>query len=108
MPELYRVPADSVAGERAQRGSAKRVPAGRVPYLSAQSFYILAQLLMEGFLTPAELDPLSRRLCVVDKRPPTEVQGLCGISFHYLLHLTLQLSYWPKREVYEINWQNMI
>lgn len=45
------------------------------PYLWTQSLYILCCLLYEGFLTPAELDPLSRRLSAYEKRPPPEVQG---------------------------------
>uniref|UniRef100_A0A1I7XSK7 Phosphorylase b kinase regulatory subunit n=1 Tax=Heterorhabditis bacteriophora TaxID=37862 RepID=A0A1I7XSK7_HETBA len=47
---------------------------GTSPYLWAQSLYVICCLLYEGFLSPAELDPLSRRLSVYEKRPPCEVQ----------------------------------
>ncbi|VDM29216.1 unnamed protein product [Toxocara canis] len=74
VPELYAVPYDKVAAEKRQRGTQDRVPAGATPYLWAQSLYIVCCLLYEGFLTPAELDPLSRRLSAYEKRPPCEVQ----------------------------------
>ncbi|VDK28341.1 unnamed protein product [Gongylonema pulchrum] len=44
------------------------------PFLWAQALYIICCLLYEGFLTPAELDPLSRRLAAYERRPPCEVQ----------------------------------
>lgn len=74
VPELYAVPYDKVAAEKRQRGTQDRVAAGATPYLWAQSLYIICCLLYDGFLTPAELDPLSRRLSAYEKRPPCEVQ----------------------------------
>ncbi|VDL84364.1 unnamed protein product [Nippostrongylus brasiliensis] len=74
IPELYKVERQHVAGEKAERGSQPRVPAGATPYLWAQSLYVICCLLYEGFLSPAELDPLSRRLSSHEKRPPCEVQ----------------------------------
>uniref|UniRef100_A0A914USQ7 Phosphorylase b kinase regulatory subunit n=1 Tax=Plectus sambesii TaxID=2011161 RepID=A0A914USQ7_9BILA len=74
VPELYIVPSQSVAAEKLSRGSQDRVPSGTSPHLWAQSMYILCSLVYEGFLSPAELDPLSRRLAVYEKRPPCEVQ----------------------------------
>lgn len=74
VPELYAVPYEKVAAEKHQRGTQDRVPAGATPYLWAQSLYIICCLLYGGFLTPAELDPLSRRLSAYEKRPPCEVQ----------------------------------
>ncbi|EYC02723.1 hypothetical protein Y032_0098g3092 [Ancylostoma ceylanicum] len=74
IPELYKVEREHVAGEKSDRGSQPRVPAGATPYLWAQSLYVICCLLYEGFLTPAELDPLSRRLSSHEKRPPCEVQ----------------------------------
>jgi hypothetical protein len=84
VPELYMVPRDCIDAERRERGSQRRVPAGECPHLWSQSLYVLCQLLMEGLLSPAELDPLSRRLCFTDKPPPTEVQGewLSANTFH--------------------------
>ncbi|VDL80822.1 unnamed protein product [Nippostrongylus brasiliensis] len=67
IPELYKVERQHVAGEKAERGSQPRVPAGATPYLWAQSLYVICCLLYEGFLSPAELDPLSRRLSSHEK-----------------------------------------
>lgn len=90
VPELYMVPRQHVDVERRERGSTDRVPSGVIPHLWAQSLYVICEcrkaifrvhqcvvgnLLMEGLICPAELDPLSRRLSVTDRRPPTEVQG---------------------------------
>ncbi|XGW13918.1 hypothetical protein V3C99_000306 [Haemonchus contortus] len=74
IPELYKVERHCVAAEKANRGSQPRIPAGATPYLWAQSLYVICCLLYEGFLSPAELDPLSRRLSSHEKRPPCEVQ----------------------------------
>ncbi|KJH46430.1 phosphorylase kinase alpha/beta [Dictyocaulus viviparus] len=74
IPELYKIEREHVAGEKSERGSQPRVPAGATPYLWAQSLYVICCLLYEGFLSPAELDPLSRRMSSQEKRPPCEVQ----------------------------------
>ncbi|CAI4231506.1 unnamed protein product [Auanema sp. JU1783] len=74
VPEMYKVEMDNVSQEKNERGSQPRSVAGAVPFLWAQSLYVLCSLLYEGFLSPAELDPLSRRLSVYEKRPPCEVQ----------------------------------
>ncbi|VDM61159.1 unnamed protein product [Angiostrongylus costaricensis] len=74
IPELYKVEREHVAGEKSERGSQPRVSDGATPYLWAQSLYVICCLLYEGFLTPAELDPLSRRMSSQEKRPPCEVQ----------------------------------
>ncbi|CAD6186040.1 unnamed protein product [Caenorhabditis auriculariae] len=74
VPELYAVSKENVAAEKSSRGSQLRQPAGATPFLWAQSLYVICCLLYEGFLSPAELDPLSRRLSVYEKRPPCEVQ----------------------------------
>lgn len=74
VPELYVVARENVGAEKANPGSQNRMPAGATPFLWAQSLYIICSLLYEGFLSPAELDPLSRRLSVYEKRPPCEVQ----------------------------------
>ncbi|KAH7731141.1 phosphorylase B kinase alpha regulatory chain [Aphelenchoides avenae] len=74
VPELYKVPLEKVELERENHGTQDRVAAGTTPFLWAQSLYIICCLLHDGFLSPAELDPLSRRLSVAEKRPPCEVQ----------------------------------
>uniref|UniRef100_A0A1I8EZH2 Phosphorylase b kinase regulatory subunit n=1 Tax=Wuchereria bancrofti TaxID=6293 RepID=A0A1I8EZH2_WUCBA len=74
VPELYKVPYDKVAEEKLQRGSQAREACGAIPFLWAQALYIICCLLYDGFLTPAELDPLRRRLSAYEKHPPCEVQ----------------------------------
>ncbi|CAL2037114.1 unnamed protein product [Caenorhabditis brenneri] len=74
VPELYVVLKEHVSAEKAHPGTQSRVPGGATPFLWAQSLYVIICLLYEGFLSPAELDPLSRRLSVYEKRPPCEVQ----------------------------------
>ncbi|CAI5445547.1 unnamed protein product [Caenorhabditis angaria] len=74
IPELYVVSRENVAAEKLHPGSQIRIPGGATPFLWAQSLYVICCLLYEGFLSPAELDPLSRRLSIYEKRPPCEVQ----------------------------------
>uniref|UniRef100_A0AC34R2J9 Phosphorylase b kinase regulatory subunit n=1 Tax=Panagrolaimus sp. JU765 TaxID=591449 RepID=A0AC34R2J9_9BILA len=74
VPELYLVPREKVELERNEHGSQERVPGGVTPFLWAQSLYIICSLLRNRFLTPAEIDPLSRRLSVHERRTPCEVQ----------------------------------
>jgi phosphorylase kinase alpha/beta subunit len=74
IPELYLVTKDKVELERQEHGSQERVPGGTTPFLWAQSLYIICCLLRYRFLTPAEIDPLSRRLTLTERSPPCEVQ----------------------------------
>ncbi|GMR41916.1 hypothetical protein PMAYCL1PPCAC_12111 [Pristionchus mayeri] len=74
VPELYKVEREHVSGEKAQRGSQPRSHDGPTPYLWAQSLYVICCLLYEGFLLPAELDPLSRRMAATERKAPCEVQ----------------------------------
>lgn len=71
LPELYVVPADKIAAERANPGSQERVPNENVPLVWAQSLYYLGGLLRSGLLSPADLDPLGRRLQVGRQRRAT-------------------------------------
>jgi hypothetical protein len=61
VPELFIVPRNRVNAEKAEPGSQQRVPNGNVPLVWAQSLYTIGNLLGEGLLAPAELDPLGRR-----------------------------------------------
>lgn len=61
LPELYRVPAESVEAERAAPGSQLRVPNENLPLVWAQSLYLLALLVDEGLLAAEALDPFGRR-----------------------------------------------
>lgn len=75
VPELYKVPAECVELERKNHGSQERIPAGATPFIWAQSLYVICCLIYDGFLAAAEIDPLSRRLSGLEKRPSSEVQG---------------------------------
>ncbi len=61
LPELYYVPAEHVAAERARPHSQPRLPNDNVPLVWAQSLYLLGVLLHEGFIHPSDVDPLGRR-----------------------------------------------
>lgn len=60
--------------EQRNPGSQDRVPGGKIPHMWGQSLYILGELLLHGFLSPGELDPLNRRL-TAEARPDIAVQG---------------------------------
>ena len=62
LPELYRVPEAALATERRQPGSQPRQPNENVPLLWTQSLTWLADLLLQGLISPADLDPCGRRL----------------------------------------------
>ncbi len=55
-------------------GSQGRVVDGSIPYLWAQSLYILVELIDQGFIIASELDPLNRRFAT-ETKPDTVVQG---------------------------------
>lgn len=62
LPELYYVPAELVALEKAEPHSQPRLPNENVPLVWAQSLYIVGVLLQEGHIQLADIDPLGRRL----------------------------------------------
>nr|KAJ3420465.1 hypothetical protein HK105_005642 [Polyrhizophydium stewartii] len=62
VPELYIVPFELIDAERARPGSQERVPNQNVPLVWAQSLYILGNLIYDGLLSVADIDPLNRRL----------------------------------------------
>ncbi|KAI8822902.1 glycosyl hydrolases family 15-domain-containing protein [Fimicolochytrium jonesii] len=62
VPELFIVPRQAVEAERKSPKSQERVPNENVPLVWAQSLYILGNLIHDELLSPAELDPLGRRL----------------------------------------------
>jgi phosphorylase kinase alpha/beta subunit len=68
VPELYIVPRESIEAEREQPGSQDRVPNQNVPLVWAQSLYILGNLIKDELLSPADIDPLGRRLNPVRSR----------------------------------------
>ncbi|KAG0410769.1 hypothetical protein HPB47_012118 [Ixodes persulcatus] len=73
VPEMYAVPEDLVELERASPHTQARVPVGQLPFMWAQSLYVIGRLLHEALLVPGELDPLNRRLGAL-RRPEVVVQ----------------------------------
>jgi phosphorylase kinase alpha/beta subunit len=71
VPELYYVPKDKIAAERANPHSQVRLPNENIPLVWAQSLYILGELLFDKFLAPGDLDPLGRHLQIGNKRRRT-------------------------------------
>ena len=62
LPELYLIPEGSIQAERRQPGSQPRQANPNVPLLWTQSLTWLSDLLLQGLITPGDLDPLGRRL----------------------------------------------
>ena len=60
LPELYTVPKDLIAAEKAQPQSQTRTPNENVPLVWAQSLFILGCLVQDGLLDKEDLDPLAR------------------------------------------------
>ncbi|XP_037554298.1 LOW QUALITY PROTEIN: probable phosphorylase b kinase regulatory subunit alpha [Dermacentor silvarum] len=73
VPEMYAVPEDAVSREFENPHTQTRIPVGEIPFMWAQSLYVLGKLLEEGFLAPGELDPLNRRFKSL-RRPELVVQ----------------------------------
>ncbi|KAG7166250.1 phosphorylase b kinase regulatory subunit alpha-like 2 [Homarus americanus] len=73
VPEIYSVPAEKVELEYQDPGSQDRVAVGKLPFMWAQSLYIMGRLLQDKFLACGELDPLNRRLGS-EKKPDVVVQ----------------------------------
>lgn len=73
LPELYFVPAQSVALEQAKPHSQERVPNDNVPLVWAQSLYLLGAMIEDGVLRRADLDPMGRRHPKPPKRPVVQV-----------------------------------
>lgn len=74
LPELYFVPKSLVEAERANPGSQDRVPNENMPLVWAQSLWITARLLLDGLISPADMDPLGRRFASKKPKPDTVVQ----------------------------------
>jgi phosphorylase kinase alpha/beta subunit len=73
LPELYYVPKESIAAERACPGSQQRVPNDNVPLVWAQSLYLLGRMIRDGLLTLGDVDPLSRRHHRSPRRPVVQI-----------------------------------
>lgn len=73
LPELYWVPADSIAAEKAEPHSQNRLPNQNLPLVWAQSLYILGCLIQDGLLTLDDIDPLGRYKAVSRKTSRLQV-----------------------------------
>ena len=60
-PELYRVPDDLVDLERQTPGSQVREANSNIPLIWTQSLAWVGEMLLEGLITPEDLDPCERR-----------------------------------------------
>ena len=60
LPELFVVPKDSIAAEKANPHSQTRVPNENIPLVWAQSLFILGCLIQDGLLELDDIDPLGR------------------------------------------------
>jgi phosphorylase kinase alpha/beta subunit len=73
LPELYYVPKENIAAERANPQTQTRLPNENVPLVWAQSLYFLGQMLSEGLVSVGDIDPLGRHLNI-GRRPEAMVQ----------------------------------
>lgn len=73
LPELYYVPREKLDEERERPHSQARLPNHNLPLVWAQSLYYLAEMLHDGLIVPADLDPLGRHR-QVGTQPPRVVQ----------------------------------
>jgi len=61
LPELYYLPSETIEAEKAEPHSQTRVPNENIPLVWAQSLYMLSEMIIEGILTPEDIDPVGRR-----------------------------------------------
>lgn len=67
LPELYIVPNDLIAAEKALPHSQQRLPNENIPLVWAQSLFILGSLIQEGLLSVDDIDPLGRYKSIKQK-----------------------------------------
>ncbi|XP_048040660.1 phosphorylase b kinase regulatory subunit beta isoform X1 [Megalobrama amblycephala] len=72
IPKYYYVPADFVEAEQKKHGSQKRFPSnsGRdgMLFLWGQALYNIAKLLVDGLISPKDIDPIHRHVPRQDQR----------------------------------------
>ncbi|XP_047675252.1 phosphorylase b kinase regulatory subunit beta [Tachysurus fulvidraco] len=72
IPKYYHVPADFVEAEQKKHGSQKRFPSnsGRdgMLFLWGQAMYNIAKLLVDGLISPKDIDPIHRHVPRQDQR----------------------------------------
>lgn len=64
LPELYVVPKDLIAAEKANPRTQERVPNENIPLVWAQSLFMLGGLIQDGLLEIDDVDPLGRHKVV--------------------------------------------
>lgn len=67
LPELYVVPKELIAAEKAMPHSQERVPNENIPLVWAQSLFILGSLIQDGLLDIDDIDPLGRYKVIKQK-----------------------------------------
>ncbi len=60
LPELYYLPEEAVEVEKADPGSQERLPNENIPLVWAQSLFMLSDMIEDGVLRTADIDPLHR------------------------------------------------
>ena len=60
LPELYYVPKESIAEEKANPNSQQRLPNENIPLVWAQSLYLLSEMIDDKILHVSDIDPLKR------------------------------------------------
>ena len=86
VPELYAIPSEAVDAELADPGSQEYVATGRIPFMWAQSLYVISKLLKDSFIACGELDPINRRLSSL-QRPEVIVHTMsCSARADVHLH----------------------
>lgn len=64
LPELYSVPLDLIAAEKAKPHTQQRVPNENIPLVWAQSLFILGCLIQDDLLAMDDIDPLGRHKAI--------------------------------------------
>ncbi|XP_049327105.1 phosphorylase b kinase regulatory subunit beta isoform X1 [Astyanax mexicanus] len=72
IPKYYHVPADFVEAEQKKHGSQKRFPSNSgqdgMLFLWGQALYNIAKLLVDGLISPKDIDPINRYVQRQDQR----------------------------------------
>ena len=95
VPELYSVPHGLIDAELAMPGSQEFEASGRIPFMWAQSLYVISQLLKDSFIACGELDPINRRLSSL-KRPEVVVQVVVLAKDEKIKDILQQAGYQSK------------
>ncbi|MBN3304867.1 KPBB kinase, partial [Amia calva] len=104
IPKYYYVPADFVEGEQRNHGSQKRFPSnsgrdGKL-FLWGQALYNIAKLLVDGLISPRDIDPVRRYVPPEDQRNVSMRYSNQARAYRHLaVNKKLGLSGRPERPV---------